>query len=188
MLMNGCQENWVILAKAGDRGAMKELYERNRGRIFSLAYRYAGNTADAEDILQDSFIKAFGSLQKCQLDENAYFATWLYRIAVNCAIDHYRRRRGHGSSVALDDGRAAEVADATTPEGEFARDEARQLVRRSLEGLPRRRRMAVVLRHYQQMKIGEIAAAMGCSEGSVKKQLFQALRQLREDLRPRLGV
>ncbi len=82
----------------GDRGAMHELYERNRSRIYSLAYRYAGNVADAEDILQDSFIKAFQSLQKCQLDENSYFATWLYRIAVNCALDHFRRRSAAGKA------------------------------------------------------------------------------------------
>jgi RNA polymerase sigma-70 factor (ECF subfamily) len=185
--MNGGQENWVVLAKAGDRGAMKELYERNRSRIFSLAYRYTSNTADAEDILQESFIKAFASLQKCQLDENAYFATWLYRIAVNCALDHFRRQRRHGNTVVLDDGLAAGVEGAATPEGEFARDEARRMVRDSLKNLPPRRRMAVVLRHYQQMKIGEIAVAMGCSAGSVKKQLFQALRQMRKELHVCLG-
>jgi RNA polymerase sigma-70 factor (ECF subfamily) len=185
--MNGNQENWVALAKTGDRGAMRELYERNRGRIFSLAYRYTGNAADAEDILQDSFIKAFTSLQKCQLDENAYFASWLYRIAVNCSMDHFRRRRGVGAPLALDEcPAAAVVADPDTPEGEYARDEVRRLVRLSLEKLPRRRRMVVVLRHYQQLKIAEIAATMGCSEGSIKKQLFQALRQLRKELHPSL--
>lgn len=185
--MDGDSVDWVALAKAGDGGAMRELYERNRSRIFALAYRYAGNSADAEDILQDSFTKAFASLQKCQLNEGAYFASWLYRIAINCSMDHFRRQRGPGRAIALDDCPTAAVEDEATPEGEFARDEARKLVRSSLERLPRRRRMVVVLRHYQQLKIGEIAAAMGCSEGSVKKQLFQALRQLREDLRPSLG-
>ena len=184
--MNGGQENWVVLAKAGDRGALKELYERNRSRIFSLAYRYTGDSADAEDILQESFIKAFASLQKCQLEESAHFASWLYRIAVNCSMDHFRRR-GPGVAVSLEDGPAAAVADPATPEGEFTRSEARDLVRRSVKNLPRRRRMVVVLRHFQQMKIGEIALAMGCSEGSVKKQLFQAMRQLREELHPCLG-
>jgi RNA polymerase sigma-70 factor (ECF subfamily) len=183
--MNGNQENWVALAKTGDRGAMRELYECNRSRIFSLAFRYTGNTADAEDILQDSFIKAFASLQKCQLDKNSYFASWLYRIAINCSMDHFRRRRGVGDPLALDDcPAAAAVEDPGTPEDEYARDEVRCLVRRGLENLTRRRRMIVVLRHYQQLKIGEIAAAMGCSEGSIKKQLFQALRQLRKELHP----
>jgi RNA polymerase sigma-70 factor (ECF subfamily) len=183
--MDGDQVDWVALAKAGDKGAMRELFVQNRGRIFSLAYRYAGNTPDAEDILQESFIKAFASLQKCQLDEHAYFASWLYRIAINCSMDHFRRRRGLGDASAIDECSAAD--DAATPEGEFALSEARQLVRSSVDRLPRRRRMVVVLRHFQQMKISEIAAAMGCSEGSVKKQLFQALRQLRKDLHPSLG-
>lgn len=185
--MHGIDENWVALAKSGDTDAMKELYERNRGRIFSLAYRYTNNTADAEDILQESFVKAFASLRKCKLDENAFFASWLYRIAVNCSMDHFRRRRGLQEVVDLESHlAAADLEDPATPEGEYARAEARRLVRLSLKGLSRRRRMIVVLRHYQQLKIAEIAAAMGCSEGSVKGQLFKALGQLRKDLGPRL--
>ena len=91
--MNINEANWVALARSGDRGALHELYERHRSRIFALAYRYVKNVPDAEDILQDTFIKAFQSLQKCQLDESSYFSTWLYRIGVNCAMDHFRRQR-----------------------------------------------------------------------------------------------
>ena len=88
--MNIHEMNWVALARAGDRGAMHELYERHRSRIFSLAYRYVRNVPDAEDILQDTFIKAFRSLKNCQLDDDAFFSSWIYRIAVNCAMDHFR--------------------------------------------------------------------------------------------------
>ncbi len=187
--MNGKETDWVVLAKAGDRGAMHELYERNRSRIYSLAYRYAGNVADAEDILQDTFIKAFQSLQKCQLDENSYFATWLYRIAVNCALDHFRRRRRREDTVELSERTAAamEAENAATPESEYQRSEIRRQVRLGLERLSERKRMVVVLRHYQQLKIGEIAATMGCSVGSVKKQLFRALAQLKKELPAGLG-
>jgi RNA polymerase sigma-70 factor (ECF subfamily) len=187
--MNGYEGDWVAMAKAGDRGAMHELYERNRSRIFSLAYRYAGNVADAEDILQDSFIKAFSSLGKCQLNENAYFATWLYRIAVNCSLDHLRRRRTRESHVVWSINFSAEAVKerSATPEGEYLRSEIRQQVQRSLAKLSKRKRMVVVLRHYQQLKIGEIAAAMGCSQGSVKRQLFRALAQLKKELPVGLG-
>jgi RNA polymerase sigma-70 factor (ECF subfamily) len=187
--MNGYEGDWVAMAKAGDRGALHELYERNRSRIFSLAYRYAGNAADAEDILQDSFIKAFSSLRKCQLNENAYFATWLYRIAVNCSLDHIRRRRTRENHVEW----SANVPSGTenegpaSPEGEYLRSEIRQQVQRSLAKLSKRKRMVVVLRHYQQLKIAEIAATMGCSQGSVKRQLFRALAQLRKELPVSLG-
>ncbi len=189
--MNGYEGDWVALAKAGDRSAMHELYERNRSRIFSLAYRYAGNAADAEDILQDSFIKAFSSLGKCQLNENAYFATWLYRIAVNCSLDHIRRRRTRESyadtewsaNLPVD----SENEGSASPEREYLRDEMRRQVQRGLAKLSKRKRMAVVLRHYQQLKIGEIAAAMGCSQGSVKRQLFRALAQLKKELPVGLG-
>jgi RNA polymerase sigma-70 factor (ECF subfamily) len=185
--MNSNESDWVALAKAGDRGAMHELYERNRSRIYTLAYRYAGNVHDAEDILQDTFIKAFSSLQKCQLNENSYFATWLYRIAVNCSMDHFRRRRRHENNVELSENLAAAHEDAATPENEYVRNELAQQVRRGLKRLTDRKRMVVVLRHYQQLKIGEIASTMGCSQGSVKKQLFRALAQLKKELPACLG-
>ena len=187
--MNSNEVDWVALAKAGDRGAMHELYERNRSRIYSLAYRYAGNVADAEDILQDTFIKAFSSLQKCQLNENSYFATWLYRIAVNCSLDHFRTRHRHERKVELSETLAAAAGNKgdATPESEYVLNESASLVRRGLERLTERKRMVVVLRHYQQMKIREIAAALGCSQGSVKKQLFRALGQLRKELSACMG-
>jgi len=187
--MNGYEGDWVALAKAGDRGAMRELYERNRSRIFSLAYRYAGNAADAEDILQDSFIKAFSSLRNCQLNENAYFATWLYRIAINCSLDHIRRRRTRESHVegSTRFSAASESEGPDTPEREYLRDELRRQVQLSLAKLSKRKRMVVVLRHYQQLKIAEIAAAMDCSQGSVKRQLFRALAQLKKELPAGLG-
>ena len=187
--MNSNEADWVVLAKAGDRGAMHELYERNRSRIYTLAYRYVGNVADAEDILQDTFIKAFSSLQRCQLNENSYFATWLYRIAVNCSLDHFRRRQRHGNNVELNKKllAAVENEDDATPESEYVRNESAQQVRRVLERLTDRKRMVVVLRHYQQLKISEIAATMGCSQGSVKKQLFRALAQLKKELSACLG-
>jgi RNA polymerase sigma-70 factor, ECF subfamily len=188
--MNGYEDDWVAMAKAGDRGAMHELYERNRSRIFSLAYRYAGNAADAEDILQDSFIKAFSSLRKCQLDENAYFATWLYRIAVNCSLDHIRRRRTRDSHAerSVHSPADGENEGSASPEGEYLRSEIRRQVRLGLAKLSKRKRMVVVLRHYQQLKIGEIAVAMGCSQGSVKRQLFRALAQLKKELPAGMGA
>jgi RNA polymerase sigma-70 factor (ECF subfamily) len=185
--MNSNETDWVALAKTGDRLAMRELYERNRSRIYSLAYRYTNNVADAEDILQDSFIKAFSSLQKCQLNENSYFATWLYRIAVNCSLDHFRRRR-RKEAIELDEkAAAAGNRSEVTPESEYVRAETARQVRRCLARLTDRKRMVVVLRHYQQLKIDEIAATMGCSQGSVKKQLFRALAQLKKELPAGLG-
>ncbi len=187
--MNINEANWVALARSGDRGAMHELYERHRSRIFGLAYRYVKNIPDAEDILQDTFIKAFQSLQKCQLDENSYFTTWLYRIAVNCAMDHFRKQR----RLEGDDGwqrdllATDENAVALSPEGEFQRQEIKARMEQVLNGLSPRKRMIVVLRHYQQLKINEIAAVLGCSQGSVKKQLFVALAQLKKQMGPLAG-
>jgi RNA polymerase sigma-70 factor (ECF subfamily) len=187
--MNSNEENWVALARSGDRGAMHELYERHRSRIFNLAYRYVKDVPDAEDILQDTFIKAFQSLGKCQLDESSYFSTWLYRIAINCAMDHFRRRRRReGEDDWQRDFLAAdENAAGLSPEKEFQRQETKVRVEKVLERLSPRKRMIVVLRHYQQLKIHEIAAVLGCSQGSVKKQLFMALAQLKSEMGPAAG-
>jgi RNA polymerase sigma-70 factor (ECF subfamily) len=183
------ESNCVALAKTGDRQAMHELYELNRSRIFNLAYRYVKNVPDAEDILQDTFVKAFKSLHKCQLNENSYFSTWLYRIAVNCAMDHFRsrRRRDEQATRQRDFSSANDGISAVTPESEFQRQQIKEQVERGLNVLSPRKRMIVVLRHYQQMKITEIAAYLGCSQGSVKKQLFRALAQLRSELQPLTG-
>lgn len=187
--MNTNETNCVALAKAGDRQAMHELYECNRSRIFNLAYRYVKNVPDAEDILQDTFVKAFKSLHKCQLNENSYFSTWLYRIAVNCAMDHFRRRRHMEAQVERqkDICAAGNGASAVTPESEFQRQQEKEQIELGLNVLSPRKRMIVILRHYQQMKITEIADSMGCSQGSVKKQLFRALAQLRSELQPLAG-
>jgi RNA polymerase sigma-70 factor (ECF subfamily) len=179
--MNIQDENWVALARSGDRAAMHELYERHRTRIFNLAYRYVRNVPDAEDILQETFIKAFRSLEKSQLDDETYFSTWLYRIAVNCAMDHFRRqRRREGDDGWHRDLLASEEGAAPlSPEAACLQQETMARVQQVLAGLSSRKRMIVVLRHYQQLKIQEIAGLLGCSQGSVKKQLFQALAQLR---------
>jgi RNA polymerase sigma-70 factor (ECF subfamily) len=182
--MNIHETNWVALARSGDRAAMHELYERHRTRIFNLAYRYVRNVPDAEDILQETFIKAFRSLEKAQLDDEAYFSTWLYRIAVNCAMDHFRRQR----RLDADDGwqrdllASEESAAPLSPEAACQRQETQARVEQVLTRLSPRKRMIVTLRHHQQMKIQEIAGHLGCSQGSVKKQLFQALAQLRTEM------
>ncbi len=187
--MNIHETNWVALARAGHPGAMHELYEKHRSRIFNLAYRYVRNVPDAEDILQDTFIKAFRSLKKCQLDDDAFFSSWIYRIAINCAMDHFRKRRHEDGDedwrrdfLAADAGRAV-----ASPESEYRRHEIKVQVQQVLGKLSARKRMIVQLRHYQQLKINEIAEFLGCSQGSVKKQLFLALAQLRGEMDARSG-
>lgn len=168
---------------------MHELYERHRVRIYNLAYRYVRNVPDAEDILQDTFIKAFRSLKNCQLDDDAFFASWLYRIAINCSMDHFRkRRREDGDEGWQRDLLAADETRAVaSPEGEYQRHEVTFQVQQVLGKLSARKRMIVELRHYQQLKIIEIAELLGCSQGSVKKQLFLALAQLRVEMNAHSG-
>ncbi|MFC2166293.1 RNA polymerase sigma factor [Acidobacteriota bacterium] len=83
----------VQSAQAGDTDAFKFLFEENKRRIIGLAYQYTKNIEDAEDILQDTFIKAYNSLQRFDIQDHTNFTSWLYRIGINCSIDHLRKSK-----------------------------------------------------------------------------------------------
>jgi RNA polymerase sigma-70 factor (ECF subfamily) len=175
----------VQSAQEGDREAFRMLFEQNRKRIFSLAYQYTRNTEDAEDILQETFIKTYNHLNKYKLDKDSNFSSWIYRIGINCSIDYIRRKKdkpGNRSDwnklepILSDD-------NNSNPEHSAGVEELRQKISILVEGLSPRQRMVFILKHYQQLSIKEIAENLGCSEGSVKKQLFRAISALKNPLK-----
>jgi len=185
MVMNVSEIAWVVQAKEGDRSAMHELYGLHRQRIYGLAYRYARNSQDAEDIMQNTFVKAFTALQKHRLSDDAFFATWLYRIGIHCAVDFLRqkkRRRETADADALD-----VLAGSADPERELWHKQVREAVIGGLDGLSPGQRTVFTLRHFEQLSIREIAAMLQCSEGSIKTQLSRALSAMRRRLKPLLG-
>lgn len=180
MGMQLTSDELVKLARHGNRRAMQELYAQHRDRILHLARQYTRDTHDAEDILQETFIRAYSSLQRGSLEKDAYFATWLYRIGINCAIDHLRRGNRQ-STDSLPDDHHDENADC--PESLLVRDELQRALQEGMQHLSPQQRLVISLKHEKQMKVREIADLLGCSEGSIKKQLFRGL----QDLRGRLG-
>ena len=179
----------VVLAREGNRDAFRRLYERHRERIFSTAFRYSGSRQDAEDILQDTFIKAFARIRTFDFRVSPNFSSWLLSISVNTAIDHLRRRgrRKDSKHVSLADLTAETPSADPPPEVTTARKLALGRIRETLRILSPGQRAIFDLRFTEHMDIGEIAGAMGCSESNVKTQLARALAKLRKTLEPEWG-
>ncbi|MGD2294549.1 MAG: RNA polymerase sigma factor [Candidatus Aminicenantes bacterium] len=172
----------VQLAQQGDADAFRRLFEENKRRVFALAYQYTKNKEDAEDILQETFIKAFNSLDKFKVHRETNFSSWLYRIGINASIDHLRKNKMKKNNF-IDSDQLPNISSDdgySNPEQAARIKEIRTKLDQTLHKLPAGQRMVFILRHYQQFSVKEIADHMRCSEGSVKKQLFRAFQMIKE--------
>jgi len=172
-------------AQEGNKEALRLLFEENKQRIFSLAYQYVKNAEDAEDILQETFIKAYKSLDKFDYRNGTSFSPWLYRIGINCSIDYLRRhKKGKEKYRDMDDiDNISSGNSDSDPEHTIRKQEIREKIDHTLNRLSARQRMIFILRHYQQLSTKEIAEYLKCTEGSVKKQLFRAIQAMKQHLK-----
>jgi len=171
----------IARAADGDRAAFVTLVERHRGMVYRVAFQYAGNHHDADDIAQEVFIKVHRSLGGFRRD--ARFTSWLYRVAMNACIDHGRRRSPAFSLDGGDDDRPFEVAaDDPGPDQRVYAGEVREAVEAAVDRLPPQQRLIVTMRHFEGMKLTDIADALGIAEGTVKRQLHSAVHRLRRAL------
>jgi RNA polymerase sigma-70 factor (ECF subfamily) len=167
----------------GDREALSPLMERHSTRVYRIALSYLRDPDEAQDALQDTFVKAFQNAARW--DPNSEVAPWLMRIAVNHSIDQYRRRKRRGvHHTPLDDGSHHErhAALAVSPEQRAHGLELGERIARALETLPEGHRAVFVLRHYDGLSLEEIARALEISLGTVKSSLHRAIHRLRERL------
>lgn len=177
----------VARAKAGDDGAFSELVEHYERRIFRLAKHITQSDEDAEDVLQESFLKAYEKLDTFQ--GNSKFYTWLVRIAVNEALMKLRKRKSD-KSVSLDeqldtgeDMVAREVAVwDDTPEQRYSQEELKGILDQAVEGLEPIYKVVFQLRDVDELSTEETAEALGISIPAVKSRLLRARLQLREKL------
>jgi RNA polymerase sigma-70 factor (ECF subfamily) len=185
--MEGSAGAAVARAKAGDRDAFREIVEAHSRAIFRLAYRVTGNEEDAEDVVQETFLKAYGALSK--FEGTSEVATWLHRIAANCAIDSLRRRRARSGSP-HDIGPEPETLpdEAADPEAEAFGSELDRRVRASMSRLSAMERAAFTLRHFEGRSIAEIGRMLGLRTNATKNCVFRAVAKLREDLAPLRSV
>lgn len=163
------------------------LVEQNSHRIFRLAFRMTGSEHDAEDVVQETFLRAYRNLGR--FDSRAKVATWLNAIASNCAIDLLRKRK-YRRTEKLDEQApvGAPVSNRPAPDRVAMGSELRERVDAALLKLSARERIAFSLRHFEGQSIREVATAMKMPEGSVKNTIFRAVRKLRAALGPALGV
>ncbi|MBZ0111951.1 MAG: sigma-70 family RNA polymerase sigma factor [Thermoanaerobaculia bacterium] len=180
----------VRRAARGDRQAFRAIVERHQGRVYRLALGLLANHGDAQDVVQEVFIRAYRSLKWFRGESG--LGTWLYRITLNATRDLQRRRRWVilGSSVGLvpESQELVEWRADANPERSAASRQVSRDVRRALDALSKTERRVFVLRHVEQLSVKEAAEVLGRAEGTVKNLLFRALRKLRpllDEHRPR---
>jgi len=177
---------------AGDREAYRVLVERHSAYVYRLAYRMTGNREDAEEVVQEAFLRAYQKLQ--QFAGNANFATWVYRIAANYAIDRLRQRknedsrREHPKRVAEGEAETdplGEVKDASpSPERLAGSAQLAAKMKAALDTLTPAERTAIVMRHWDGCGIEEIAAVLKSNTSAAKNTVFRAVQKLRAALAP----
>jgi RNA polymerase sigma-70 factor (ECF subfamily) len=178
---------FVTKARAGDADAYRVLVERHSRSLFRLAFRMTGNEQDAEDVVQESFLRAYRQLAK--FDERASFGTWLYRIAVNASLDLVRSRKRRNEQLApvdpeMDDPVLSLPSHVPAPDRMAMSGQVRDRVSEAMNELSASERTAFVLRHFEGMCIEDVSRVLGCQPGAAKHSVFRAVQKLRRALEP----
>ena len=180
----------IVQAQRGDMNAFEELVKRYDKRVFTMAAGYVRSADDAKDIYQEVFLRVYKGLSKFEL--RSEFSTWLYRITTNVCLSHRSNGKRHthqsldelsndedGQSFALKETIAGDDAtDRHTHDAEIS-----ERVQRAMNTLSPKQRMVFALKHYEGYKLKEIAEMLKCTEGTVKKYLFEATARMRVQLK-----
>ncbi|WP_028356913.1 RNA polymerase sigma factor RpoE [Brackiella oedipodis] len=184
---------WVTQAQQGDKKAFSLLMLKYEQRILRLLSRLLRNPADAEDVAQETFIKAYTALPRFRSDSSFY--TWLYRIAVNTAHNHLKKGKQNlhlSAEFANQDGETFNkintLTDEETPETQLINQEIVQTVNQAIEQLSDELREAIVLRELEGMSYKQIADVLDCPEGTVRSRIFRAREAIAKALKPVLDT
>lgn len=191
--MDASDAHDVTLAQSGDETAFRRLVERHGRGVFQLAFRLTGSEPDAEDVVQDAFLKAFRELKR--FEARSSFRTWLHRITVNCSYDLLRQRPRHRAesldAPAEEDGPGGgiepEADDSLRPDRLAFGVEVQGRVRTALDLLTPTERAAFVLRHFEGRSLDEIGETLGLRTGATKHSIFRAVQKMRRALAPVVG-
>jgi RNA polymerase sigma-70 factor, ECF subfamily len=178
-------------ARKGNQHAFRVLVERHSQPVFRLAFRMTGNEQDAEDLVQETFLRAFKQLQR--FDGRAAFGTWLYRICANCSLDLIRARKSRKEQQTSSDDETLNWLDRIaspepSPERLTESGQIAGLLESAMKRLSEMERAAFVLRHYEGCDIEEIARALGVQTSAAKHSVFRAVQKLRRALEPAWGM
>lgn len=173
--------------KSGDSSAFGGLVDRYQERLYRVLVRICMDHHDAEDLLQEVFVKAYRSLANFHGDSQLF--TWLYRIAVNTALSHRRKGRGRAAVLSLDQGRGEEGPALDPPDpargapAEAEASEEVEKVRKSIASLDDDHRTVIVLKDIEGLRYEEIAEILGCPRGTVKSRIHRARVAVRDKLK-----
>ena len=183
----------VALAQAGDREAFGQLVENHSRSLFALAFRVTGNEADADEVVQETFLRAFRSLKNFESRSN--LGTWLYRIAMNCALDQKDREK-------WDPKYAVAISEDPDPKENQVQLQARQpdqeqqifsgqiqkKIGEAMSQLTKTERAAFTMRHLEGRSIDEICSTLGLKTNAAKNSIFRAVQKMRTALGPMMAV
>jgi RNA polymerase sigma-70 factor, ECF subfamily len=181
-------EALVKRARDGDFSAFETLFERHRTLVYRFAYQMAPRRDDAEDIVQEAFVRAYQNLHRYR--DEAKFTTWLLRIVTNLCTDQARMSQRR---VALEQQEASGAlmwmtsGEIEDPVDNLEEDRRRSALRRALNALPVHHRTVIVLRDIEEREYSDIAAILGCTVGGAKLRVLRARRALKERIAPLLG-
>ena len=190
MTPDDSDQQLVERVQAGDKAAFDLLVRKYQNRMLKLVGRFVSDAAEAEDVAQEAFLKAYRALASFRGDSAFY--TWLYRIAINTAKNALvsNRRRPVDFDLDLQDpeqyDRHARLKEGDTPEGVLLTEEIRNVVEHAMEQLPEDLRTAIVLRELEGLSYEEIAEAMDCPVGTVRSRIFRAREAIDRKLKPLL--
>lgn len=161
---------------SGDTEAVEDIVSKYQRHIFAITYRMTGDIEDAKDLTQKTFVRAVQGLRGFRKESS--FKTWLYRIAINLSLNHLKneRRAENGLEESV-------MTNNPLTLSALIDEEKRHDVRKGLDELPQRQRLAVILRAYEGLSCSETARVMGCSEGAVKAHYHHGVKRLREILK-----
>ena len=179
-------------ARLGNKHAFRVLVERHSKAMFRLSYLMTSNEQDAEDVVQETFLRSFKQLHTFD-GSRAAFGTWLHRICVNCSLNVLRARKTRMEQPIVRDEAGFDwldqVASSTpSPERLAQSDQVGAMIGPALEVLSDAERTAFILRHYEGCPIEEIARALGMQAGAAKQTVFRAVQKLRTALEPAWGA
>ena len=175
----------VAAVRAGDREAFRLLVEKHSRSIFKLAYRMTQNEQDAEEVVQETFLRAYRKL--ADFESRAEVGTWLYRIAANCSYDLLGRRKKHFADTPIQDEEGDLMplpAADPSPERVALSGELRAKLAEAMDELSAVERTAFVLRHFEGQSIEEIGKVLGLKANATKNSIFRAVQKLRRALGP----
>jgi RNA polymerase sigma-70 factor (ECF subfamily) len=180
----------VERARAGDSDAFRLLVEQHGRSIFRLAFRMTGNEQDAEDVVQETFLRAYKQLDR--YEARSSFSTWLFRIASNYSLDLIRMRKRHEDKRERGTDEERDILqniamDTPGPDRVVYGGQIRDRVNAALDELSPQERTAFVLRHFEGLSIEEIGVSLGTGANATKHSIFRAVQKLRKNLEPVVG-